>query len=72
MNAGYLAACVRDGFPYKREQLYLTKAVWDPVFEPDAAMLSGIGDGINKINQAVPGYIGPSNLQNLTGIEPEA
>lgn len=72
LNAGYLAACVRDGYSYKREQLYQTKPVWDPVFEPDAAMLSGIGDGAAKINQAVPGYFGVSNLQDLTGIAPES
>ena len=71
LNVGYLAACVRDQFPYRREQLYLTKPVWDPVFEPDAAMLSGIGDGVGKINQAVPGYIGKNAMQDLTGIRPE-
>lgn len=31
-------------------------------------MLSGIGDAVSKINQAVPGYIGSSNLQQMTGI----
>lgn len=72
LNVGYLAACVRDDFPYKRNQLYLTKAAWEPVFEPDAAMLSGIGDGISKINQAVPGYFGPGNLRDMTGIDPES
>lgn len=70
LNVGFLAACVRDQYEYRRQQFYLTKAAWDPVFEPDAAMLSGIGDGINKINQAVPGYIGPDTLQDLTGIAP--
>ena len=72
LNAGYLAACVRDNFIYKREQVYLTKPAWEPVFEPDAAMLSGIGDGAIKINQAVPGYFGPNNLRDLTGIDGEA
>lgn len=72
LNAGYLAACVRDKFPYQRRQLYLTRAVWDPVFEPDAAMLSGIGDGVGKINQAVPGYIGKDSLRDLTGIDSDA
>ena len=52
INAGYLAACMRDDYQYKREQLYLTKSVWEPIFEPDAAMLSSIGDGAIKINQA--------------------
>lgn len=69
LNAGYLAACLRDDFAYKREQLYLTKPVWDPIFEPDAAMLSSIGDGAIKINQAVPGYFNNDNLRQLTGID---
>ena len=67
LNVGYLAACVRDNFPYKREQVYMTNPVWEPVFEPDAAMLSAIGDGISKINQAVPGYFNEKNLPRLTG-----
>ena len=69
LNVGYLAACIRDEFQYRREQLYLTKAIWEPVFEPDAAMLSLIGDGAIKINQAVPGYFNGDNLRNLTGID---
>ena len=69
LNAGYLAACVRDDFPYQRRQLYLTRPTWEPVFEPDAAMLSGIGDGVGKINQAVPGYFTAENLRDLTGME---
>lgn len=70
LNAGYLAACVRDKFTYKRNQLYLTKPCWKPIFEPDAAMLSGIGDGAAKINGAIPGYFDKNNLMRLTGIEP--
>ena len=72
LNAGYLAACVRDNYAYSRQQLYMTKVAWEPVFEPDAAMLSGIGDGIGKINQAVPGYFGKTNLRDMTGVEPES
>lgn len=72
LNAGYLAACVRDNYPYQRRQLYLTRAAWEPVFEPDAAMLSGIGDGAVKLNQAVPGYFGSGNLRDLTGIDAES
>ena len=68
LNAGYLAACVRDEYAYKRNQIYLTKPVWEPVFEPDASMLSSIGDGAIKINQAVPGYFNKDNLRELTGI----
>ena len=72
LNVGYLAACVRDNYAYKRQQLYLTNPAWEPVFEPDAAMLSGIGDGIGKINQAVPGYFGTTNLRDMTGVDPES
>lgn len=69
LNAGYLAACIRDNFPYKREILYLTTPKWEPVFEPDAATLSTIGDGAIKINQAIPGYLDKGNLRDLTGIK---
>lgn len=69
LNVGYLAACVRDEFPYQRRQLYLSTPIWEPVFEPDAAMLSLIGDGAIKINQAVPGYFNSDNLRTMTGID---
>ena len=71
LNAGYLAACVRDDYSYSRNQLYLTKPRWEPIFEPDSAMLSSIGDGAIKINQAVPGYFTEDNLRDLTGIDHE-
>lgn len=69
LNAGYLAACVRDDYRYLRKQFYLTRPTWEPIFEPDAAMLSAIGDGAIKLNQAVPGYMNKDNLRNLTGID---
>lgn len=69
LNVGYLAACVRDDYAYQRQQIYLTSPRWEPVFEPDAAMLSSIGDGAIKINQAVPGYFNGGTLRDLTGIE---
>ena len=70
LNVGYLAACMRDKYAYQRRQLYLTRVLWEPIFEPDAAMLSGIGDGVIKVNQAVPGYFNKDNLRGMTGIEP--
>lgn len=70
LNAAYLAVCLRDNFAYKRSEFLKTKLIWEPIFEPDAAMLSGIGDGAIKLNQAVPGYFGKQNLAVLTGIEP--
>lgn len=69
LNAGYLGACLRDNFPYKRSQVYLTRPRWEPVFEPDASALSSIGDGAIKINQAIPGYFGTRTLEELTGIK---
>ena len=69
LNTGYLAACVRDEIEYRREMITLTRVKWEPVFEPDAAMLSVIGDGAIKINQSVPGFFGEDNLRDLTGIE---
>lgn len=69
LNVGYLAACVRDDYPYLRKQFYLSKAKWEPIFEPDSSMLSMIGDGAIKINQAVPGYFNKDNLRDLTGVE---
>ena len=69
LNVGYLAACLRDEYPYYRNQVYETKSVWEPVFEPDSAMLSLIGDGAIKINQAVQGYFNKDNLRDLTGID---
>ena len=68
LNVGYLAACLRDDYQYYRNQIYMTTPMWEPVFEPDAAMLSSIGDGAIKINQAVPGYFNSDNLRDLTGI----
>lgn len=71
LNAGYLAACVRDNFQYRRDQLYQTKLAWEPVFAADAQTLAGIGDAAQKINMVIPGYFGKQNLQDITGIEPE-
>ena len=72
LNAGYLAACLRDEYAYKREVFYQTKPVWEPIFEPDMAALGLIGDGAAKINAAVPGYFDAESLRELTGIEPAA
>lgn len=68
LNAGYLAACVRDNYPYLRRQVADTELKWEPIFEPDASALSSIGDGAIKINQAIPNYIDEEKLRGLTGI----
>lgn len=67
LNAGYLAACVRDNYEYKRRQFYRTRARWEPVFEPDITSLAGVGDAINKIQQSFPDYFTEEKLQDLTG-----
>lgn len=69
LNTGYLAACVRDDFGYKRSQVAEVRATWEPIFEPDSSMLSVIGDGAIKINQAVDGYFNKESLRELTGID---
>lgn len=68
-NVGYIGACMRDNQDYQREELFETKVIWKPVFEPDAQMLSAIGDGVIKLNQAIDGYIDGEKLRRLTGIE---
>lgn len=69
INAGYVAACLRDEQEYSRTLVKDVKLLWKPLVEPDAATLSSIGDGIIKINQAVPGYFTAENLSDLLGIE---
>lgn len=69
LNVGYLAVCIRDRYAYQRQAFRDTKVAWLPIFEPDAAALSGVGDAILKINQAVPDYLGARNIKALTGME---
>lgn len=69
LNVGYLAVCIRDRYAYQRDAFRDTKVAWMPIFEPDAAALSGVGDAILKINQAVPDYLGARNIKALTGME---
>ncbi len=68
LNAGYLAACLRDGQSYKRNQLYNTRVKWAPIFEPDMTSLSGIGDAVMKIQTSFPDYFNEERLNELTGI----
>ena len=68
LNAGYLAACLRDGTDYKRNQLYETTVRWLPIFEPDLSSLAGVGDAVQKIQTSFPGYFDEEKLNELTGI----
>lgn len=68
LNAGYLAACLRDGYAYDRSIVYQTKVMYEPLFEPDAGQLSGIGDAVNKIQQSFPDYFDEEKLHRMTGL----
>ncbi len=68
-NVGYIGACIRDNQDYLREEIFQTKALWKPTFEPDAQMLSSIGDGVIKLNQAMDGFVDAEKMRRLTGIE---
>lgn len=68
INAGYLAASVRDGVAYARKEIYLTKPKWAPIFEADSASLSGIGDAFMKLQQSFPEYVTEDKLRELTGL----
>lgn len=68
LNAGYLAACIRDKQSYSRSQLYLTTPKWEPVFEPDSSAMSGIGDAAIKLQQSFPDYFTEDKLKDLMGI----
>ena len=68
MNAGFLAACIRDNFKYQRAQLAYTTPVWTPVFPADVSMLGAIGDAIGKINMAYPEYLTEEKLYEITGL----
>lgn len=68
MNAGFLAACIRDNMKYQRSQLAYTKPIWAPVFPADVSMLGSIGDAVGKINTAYPEYLTEDKLYEITGI----
>lgn len=67
LNAGYLAACLRDNFAYQRQQLRFTKGRWYPVFEPDTSMLGAIGDALGKIGQNYPDMVTEERIEDITG-----
>lgn len=67
LNVGYLAACVRDNFSYKRNEIYQSVPVWRPLFEPDASTLSALGDASMKLAQAFPDYMTDKKLKEVTG-----
>lgn len=68
INAGYLAACIRDNYKYQRTQLANTNILWTPAFPADVSMLGSIGDAIIKIGEVLPDYLTEDKIYELTGI----
>lgn len=71
LNMGFVAACLRDRQPYRRDALYLTRVKWEPLFELDAAAIGLMGDAAIKVNQAVPDFFNEDNLRELIGVNPD-
>ena len=69
INTGFIGACIRDEFTYQRSEVYKTKVIWKPTFEPDMSALSIAGDGLLKISQAIPNFITEQRVHRLTGID---
>lgn len=68
INAGYLAACVRDKKDYGRKEIYRTKIAWEPIFGVDASALGAIGDSVQKIETSFPGYMTEEKVHDIFGI----
>lgn len=68
LNAGYLAACLRDNYGYQRAQLSMTRPVWYPPFPADVSTLGQVGDAVYKMNEAFPDYMTPEKVFELTGV----
>lgn len=68
INAGFLAACIRDDYKYQRSQVLIEKPIWKPPFTADVSTLGGVGDALQKLNDSYPGYLTETKLLELTGI----
>ena len=68
MNCAYTAVCLQDQFHYARSRFVDTEVKWEPLFEADANTLTLIGDGVIKLNQAIPGFVTGETIRDLTGI----
>lgn len=69
LNVAYVAVCLRDDYPYLRNQFMDTLIKWEPLFEADANMLTLVGDGAIKLNQAIPGFINGDIIRDFTGLK---
>lgn len=69
LNVAYTAVCLRDNIKYDRIAFMDSEIKWQPLFEADANMLSLVGDGAIKLNQAIPDFITKETLYDFTGIK---
>lgn len=68
LNVGLVSASLRDQTRYSRTLLHNTNVIWKPIYAMDTQSISTFGDGIIKINQAVPDAISAKTIQLLTGL----
>ena len=68
INAGYLAACIRDEQEYARTAIRDTVAIWQPIFDNDLSSIGAFGDMAFKVNEVVPGFIDEKMIHRLTGL----
>ncbi|MQW23897.1 hypothetical protein FVP43_09485 [Lactococcus sp. dk322] len=69
LNVAYVSACLRDDFAYERSVFNMTVPKWEPLFEPDASTFGMVGDGVSKLNAAMPDYITKEMLDDMTGLK---
>lgn len=67
INAGFIAACLRDDYTYDRKIIYEVGTRWEPIFTPDAASMGAYGDAIIKISQAAPEIVTREWIEDLLG-----
>ena len=67
LNVAYTAAALRDDYAYSRDVFSDYKAIWHPIFEVTPSDMSGMGDAISKINQAIPEYFTEESLNTFLG-----
>ncbi len=68
LNVGMVATSLRNETQILRKAFADVRPLWKPVFNMDNSSISSLGDGIIKINQAVPGAIDAKVIKELTGL----
>lgn len=68
LNAGLVAASLRDKQEYTRDAIADIVPMWKPIFVMDNSALSSFGDGILKINQSIDEPISKKTIQRMTGL----